>query len=174
MRNLLVASMFSILSTAVFAETSTYVMLDGSVASCVSKEDVNGKAFKLSAVVDSKGLQFIKIENLICQKKSQQSEKTYVWKQKALSTETSVETSLGVVKNKTTKAALQITDFEGYVEIQSIKLDVNLAEQTVLLSDKVTEQNKVVAVLQTYQKTSLNDVVQDEGYNLSGHFVISF
>ena len=168
MRNRLVVSLISILGFTAQAETSTYIMLDGSVAYCQSKEDVNIQAFKLSAVVDSKGLQFIKIENLICQK----SENSFAWNQKALSTETTINTVLGVIKSSVSKAVLQITDFEGYTELQQIKLDVDVAEQTVLLSDKASAQGKVVAVLQTYQKTSLNDIVQDEGYNSSGRIVI--
>lgn len=172
MRNLLIISLVSMTGLIAQADTSTYVMLDGSVASCVSQEDVNGQAFKLSAVVESKDLQFVKIENLICKKTSQQSEKSFAWEQKALSTETSINSYFGVIKSSVSKAVLQITDFEGYTELQQIKLDVDLAEQTVLLSDKVMAQDKVVAVLSTYQKTSLNDVVQDEGYNSSGRFVI--
>ncbi len=172
MRNLLVVSLISISGFISQADTSTYVMLDGSVASCASKEDVNNKAFRLSAVVDAKGLQFIKVENLICQKTSQQSEKSFGWAQKALSTETSLNTDLGVIKSSVSKAVLQITDFEGYTELQQIKLDVDVAEQVVLLSDNVSDQSKVVAVLSTYQKTTLNDVIQDEGYNSSGRIVI--
>ncbi len=170
MRNLIIFSLISVFAVIAHAETSTYVMLDGSVASCVSLEDANGQAFKLSAVADSKALQFVKIENLICKKSDKNN--SFAWTQKALSTETSLNTDLGVIKSSVSKAVLQITDFEGYTELQEIKLDVDVAEQTVLLSDKVKEQGKVVAVLQTCQKTTLNDVVQDEGTNSSGRIVI--
>ena len=172
MRNLLIFTFISVFGAISQSDNSTYVILDGSVASCASKEDINNKAFRIKAVVDTKGLQFIKIENLICNETAKASVKSFGWAQKALNTETSLNTDLGVMKSLVSKAVLQIADFEGYIELQQIKLDVDLAEQTVLLSGKVTNLNKVVAVLSTYQKTTLNDVVQDEGYNSSGHFVI--
>lgn len=149
------------------AAASTYT-LDGSAAICESKVDLESKAFRLSVEVDATGLQFLKIVNLVCQK----SQRSFGWIQRALGSESTFETDLGVIKTTVTKASLQITDFEGYNELQMINLDVGLTEQTILLSDKVTQYDKVVGTLRTYQRTTLNGVLQDEGFNSNGSILI--
>ena len=155
--------------TAQAYSISGAVMLDGQVATCRSQEDVSRTAFRISAVTNVEQLPAIKIQSIICAK-----DKTkFIWKESSLGAESSVDTSYGIIKSKITKAALQITDFEGFIELQKTDLDTDRADQIVLLSDYVMKKSKVAISLQIYQVTTLNDNVQDEGYSGSGHFILN-
>ncbi len=169
MFKILIIPFLFLISTAHARVISGTVMLDGSVASCAVLEDVNKTAFRVSTLSDDDQVSAIKIQNLICTKE----DTIFSWKKSSLGTEKMIKTSFGTVKRKIKKAILQITDANEFVELQKTDLDTDKAEQTVVLLDGVANNSKIVISLKTYQTITLDDVVIDEGFDGSGHIILT-
>ncbi len=158
----------SILTSVSQANSSAYVMMDGSVASCSSAEDVGGRAYRLSLTTEIDTMTLLTIESLVCKKED--SKISWAWMD--IGEELPYNYNGRIVKKKITESKLQITDFEGTQVLEMIPLDMNFSVQTVILSDKVMSQKTVALVLQNVTEVSLKGQIIDTDHSHTGVFVL--
>ena len=168
MRNLFIVSLISILGAVAQSDPSTFVMMDGSVSSCSTQEDVGGRAYRLKLITESEDFQMLTIESLICAHKNSK----FSWDSIDLGQELVKQYEDLVVKTKITHSDLKITNFEGTEILESIELDTEASVQTIILSDNIIGQSKVSAFLISKTEYTTDDGESDADAVRSGSFVI--